>query len=116
MRVAELENNIVIGMMEINRPIADYPQSELVEAGAEVVIGFTYDGSVFTPHATHQAEVDAELQAKVNSESLAYLSSTDWLLLRELDGGTAMPADIKQLRAEARASVVYPTKYPKGAE
>tara|TARA_R110000803_G_scaffold210135_1_gene281168 strand:- start:18 stop:359 length:342 start_codon:yes stop_codon:yes gene_type:complete len=112
MRVAKLENNIVVAIMEIARPIADYPQIELVEAGMEVVIGFSYDGSVFTPHATHQAEVDEELQTKVNSESIDYLSSTDWYLLRELDGGTVMTADMKQLRVEARAKVLLRSNKP----
>ena len=58
MRVAQLENNIVIEMHEINRPIADFPEVNYVEAGAEVVAGFTYDGSVFTPYAEYQAEQD----------------------------------------------------------
>ena len=47
-----------------------------------------------------------QLQQTINQEALAYLSSTDWLLWRELDGGTAMPTNIKQLRVEARAKVV----------
>ena len=58
MRVAELENNIVIEMHEINRPIADFPEVNYVEAGTEVVKGFTYDGSVFTPYAEYQDEQD----------------------------------------------------------
>ena len=106
MRVALLENNIAIEMHEINRPIADFPQVSYVEAGDEVVIGFTYDGTVFTPHATHQAEVDKAAQDKINAEARAYLADTDWKLLRELDGGVAMTAEIKQLRADARAKVV----------
>ena len=58
MRVALLENNTVTEICEINRPIADFPQVNYVEVGAEVVKGFTYDGTVFTPYATHQAELD----------------------------------------------------------
>jgi len=47
-----------------------------------------------------------EAQQAINQEALAYLSSTDWLLWRELDGGKAMPLNIKQLRVEARVSIV----------
>jgi len=106
MRVAKIENNVVVEMMEINMTIADYPQLDLVEAGAEVVIGFTHSDGVFTPHATHQAEVDAALQTKTNREAREYLASTDWYLIRELDGGTAMTTEMKQLRVEARERVV----------
>jgi hypothetical protein len=58
MRVALLENNTVTEICEINRPIADFPQVNYVEAGAEVAVGFTYDGTVFTPYAEYQAEQD----------------------------------------------------------
>ena len=78
MRVALLENNIVIEMMEIHRPIADYPQLELVEAGAEVVKGFTYDGTVFTPYATRQAELDEQVATQYQrNRAKAYPSLTE---------------------------------------
>jgi len=57
-----------------------------------------------------QAELDVaealRLQSEVNQEALAYLGSTDWMLLRELDGGTVMDAEVKQLRADARLRIV----------
>ena len=49
---------------------------------------------------------EAELQDQINGEARDYLYSTDWYLIRELDGGTAMTAEMKQLRVEARARVV----------
>jgi hypothetical protein len=45
-------------------------------------------------------------QDAINAEALAYLASTDWLIIREVDAGVPCPADIKTLRAEARAKVV----------
>lgn len=45
-------------------------------------------------------------QAAINSEALAYLASTDWYILREMDEGTPCPEEIKTARAEARAKVV----------
>jgi hypothetical protein len=45
-------------------------------------------------------------QQKINEESLAYLASTDWMIIREMDQGTPCPADVKQKRAEARTKIV----------
>jgi hypothetical protein len=57
--------------------------------------------------ATERARLEAKLpQLKINEEARDYLLSTDWLLLRELDGGVAMTAEMKQLRADARARVI----------
>jgi len=44
-------------------------------------------------------------QEKINSDSLAYLKSTDWYILREMDSGLACPSDIKTERAAARARI-----------
>lgn len=52
-------------------------------------------------------DVTAEVeQQRINDEALAYLVSTDYMLLRELDGGIAMSAEVKLARAEARARIV----------
>lgn len=45
-------------------------------------------------------------QYAINAEALAYLASTDWLVIREVDAGTPCPADIKAERAAARARIV----------
>jgi hypothetical protein len=45
-------------------------------------------------------------QEKVNAESLAYLASTDWMLLRDLDGGIPMTLEVKTNRAVARAKII----------
>jgi hypothetical protein len=106
MRVAYLENNVVVEMREINVPISDYPGIELVEAGAEVAVGFTHSNGVFTPHATHQAEKDAETIERDNATAREFLKSTDWMSLRDSDGGTPMTQAMKQLRADAREKVI----------
>lgn len=49
---------------------------------------------------------DQVAQQAINAEALAYLASTDWLVIREVDAGTACPADIKAERAAARARIV----------
>jgi hypothetical protein len=45
-------------------------------------------------------------QEAINAEALAYLASTDWLVIREVDAGVPCPQDIKQKRAEARSKIV----------
>jgi hypothetical protein len=45
-------------------------------------------------------------QEKINAEALAYLASTDYLILRELDNGTPCPADVKAERQAARERIV----------
>lgn len=47
-----------------------------------------------------------DLQRDTNNEALAYLVSTDWMLLRDLDGGTAMTVETKTARAAARARII----------
>lgn len=49
------------------------------------------------------AQVDQEKQ---NAEALAYLASTDWLIIREIDAGVPCPVDVKAKRAEARSKIV----------
>lgn len=43
--------------------------------------------------------------AKVQQDAHAYLTSTDWMVIRAVDNGTAVPADIKVLREAARLTI-----------
>lgn len=45
-------------------------------------------------------------QEKANAEALAYLASTDWYIIRELDSGEPCPEDVKQKRQAAREAIV----------
>lgn len=54
----------------------------------------------------HQAVIDAENQVKTNREARAYLASTDWYVIRKEETGTAIPQEILDARAAARASIV----------
>ncbi len=45
-------------------------------------------------------------QQKINAEALAYLASTDWMVVREVETQVPCPLEVKQLRAEARLRVV----------
>lgn len=47
-----------------------------------------------------------QLQSQINAEARAYLASTDWYVIRLQETGEAIPPDVLEARAEARASVV----------
>ncbi len=52
-------------------------------------------------------DITAEHQAQVESQqALAYLASTDWYIIRELDSGLPCSQEIKDLRAAARLKVL----------
>jgi len=44
-------------------------------------------------------------QIQTNQSAREYLATTDWYVIRKLETGTDIPADVSQKRAEARASV-----------
>ena len=63
------------------------------------------EGNTPAPEFT-DAEIAANAQAVINSESLAYLASTDWYVTRQAETGADIPQDILTARAEARAAIV----------
>ena len=50
------------------------------------------------------ADLKTEMVAAVNSQASSSLVGSDWMHLREGDGGTAMPADWKTYRAAVRST------------
>ena len=50
------------------------------------------------------AALKTDMKASVNSQAASLLSETDWMHIREGDGGTAMPADSKTYRAAVRTT------------
>ena len=50
------------------------------------------------------ADLKTNMTASVNSQAASLLSGTDWMHIREGDGGTAMPADWKTYRAAVRTT------------
>ena len=53
-----------------------------------------------------QAEQAYKAQAKVNLESLNYLSETDWYVIRKQETGVEIPADVLTKRQAARDRIV----------
>lgn len=51
-------------------------------------------------------DITAKLeQEKANAEALAYLASTDWLIVRQMDTGTPCPEEIRLARQAARERI-----------
>lgn len=46
-----------------------------------------------------------QLAEEAKAEALAYLSSTDWYIVRFVDSGVEVPQEVKDKRAEARLLV-----------
>ena len=49
------------------------------------------------------AQAQAQARNAKRAEARAYLSDTDWLVVRQAETGTPIPDDIRQNRAEARS-------------
>ena len=69
------------------------------------VLAWIAEGNTPAPEYT-DAEIAANAQSLVNSESLEYLKSTDWYITRHAETGVAVPADVTTARAAARAAIV----------
>jgi hypothetical protein len=53
------------------------------------------------------SSVEADhLQEAINAESEAYLASTDWLIVREMETGIQCPIEVKIARSQARLQIV----------
>ena len=69
------------------------------------VLAWIAEGNTPAPEFT-DAEIAANAQASINSESLEYLKSTDWYITRHAETAVAVPADVTTARAAARAAIV----------
>ena len=67
-------------------------------SGAEVV-------GTYTTTDKAVADLKKEMTSSVNSQAASLLGGSDWMHMREGDGGTAMPADWKTYRTAVRTTV-----------
>ena len=71
------------------------------------IMGAKPDAVTWTKVKADMDKQDAFASQKViNQTAKDYLASTDWYSIREAEGGTAMPSDVKTKRATERAKVV----------
>jgi hypothetical protein len=82
---------------------ASFPSMEEAQQWLDRHVGM---GTFLAEEATVEDVSAVEAQRLLNEQSLEYLSSTDWLIIREYEGGLACPQQIKDLRAAARLRIV----------
>lgn len=69
---------------------------------------FEIDGAPYVEWKKKPADQIARTERQnTNSEALAYLLSTDWMVMRYAETGEAIPASVKTLRQKARDSIVH---------
>ena len=69
------------------------------------VLAWIAEGNTPAPEYT-DAEIAANAQSSINSESLEYLKSTDWYITRQAETAVAVPDDVTTARAAARAAII----------
>ena len=80
------------------------PDHRYHNTGAETLT--LVDGETVISYATTDKDVDqlkTNMKAKVKSMASSTLSQSDWMRIREEDGGTTMLADWKTYRSDVRA-------------
>ena len=71
------------------------------------IFGSKPDAVTWTKVKADMDKQDAFASQKViNETARAYLASTDWMVVRAAEGGTAVPSDVTTKRAAERAKVV----------
>jgi len=80
------------------------PDGRYYNTGAETLT--LVDGEIVISYATTDKDVDqlkVGMKAQVKSIASSTLTQSDWMRIREEDGGTTMPADWKTYRSDVRA-------------
>ena len=80
------------------------PDQRYHNTGAETLT--LVDGETVISYATTDRDVDqlkTSMKAKVKDRASSTLAQSDWMRIREEDGGTSMSADWKTYRASVRA-------------
>lgn len=80
----------------------DMLRADLGDDAANQAEIFAAVESNFKPPVPKSAE---DMQAEINAESLAYLASTDWMVIRFAETGVAIPAEVMTKRQTARDAV-----------
>lgn len=96
MKIEVYRDSVLTNVLEYNteKDIAFFNEQALMGAFGQEYTTIEVDDIA-------QKEVD-----RINSEALAYLASTDWMVIREAESGVAFSQEVKDLRAAARLSIV----------
>ena len=82
------------------------------DSNGSAIFGSKPDAVTWTKVKADMDKQDAFANQKViNETARAYLASTDWMVVRAAEGGTAVPSDVTTKRAAERAKVVDYTDF-----
>ena len=88
--------------IEVSPAVLDEQGVEIMPAQFEMQ-EVTIPGS----YIVEMSDVTAQkLQEKINQEALQYLAETDWYVVRSTETGAAIPQEVLDERAAARARIV----------
>jgi hypothetical protein len=76
-----------------------------VECPEEATTSWVYDGKVFTLPEVLEDTLE-QIQNRLNEESLAYLNTTDWYVIRFIETNVEIPDEILKARQIARESII----------
>ena len=87
--------------------LEDENPNDAIETITETIMGETRTSYKFAAdYLTEITDVTTEINQKAtNDQARAYLASTDWYVIRKEETGTAIPQEILDARAAARASI-----------
>lgn len=88
-----------LGVVEVPDPVWPEPADEYYVTENE-------DGSLNITRKSDE-QIAQQNQAKTNAASLKYLADTDWYVTRFAETGVAVPQDVLDARAAARAAIVH---------
>jgi hypothetical protein len=80
---------------------ADGSQDAFIKGGLTQITDEEYAEMTAPPPETPE-----QIQVRINEEAIAYLSSTDWYVVRFVETGVAIPEEILAERQAARERVV----------
>jgi hypothetical protein len=94
--------HVVQQQVEIFPAVIDEEGNEISPAQFE-----TQDFQIPATYQVEIVDISAQMaQEATNAAALKMLADTDWMIVREMEGGVACPQEIKDARAAARASIV----------
>lgn len=101
-KYALIQDGVVVEIVETDGNVSEmyHPDIQLVAVKTAPAIGSSFDGKTFVEPKSEPT------QDQINAEAKAYLSLTDWYVIRQLETGAAIPDEILSARAESRAKVV----------
>lgn len=96
-----------------SRIIEIYPAQEeildedmnIIQEAREAITRTEY--KLAAEYTIEQLDISAQInQERINQEALAYLASTDWMVIRAIESGVSVPTEITTARAAARLSII----------